>query len=297
MSLSVARVVTFSGGRRNIGVAASICAHREVLTLSTPLTTIVLDPPSVPLWLSVVVPALNEAGAIVATLEPFQEWRNRGVEIVLVDGHSDDDTIALAQPLCDRILTATTPGRAIQMHTGACNSTGRLLLFLHADTGLSSSDIDALHSLEASGESLWGRFDVQLQGARGLLCLVERMINWRSRLSGIATGDQGMFVTRDWYGQVGGFEMIPLMEDIALSRVLRRLGAPRFLPGPARTSARRWYRHGVIRTIVLMWCLRAAFALGVNPIALKRFYANAADSGAQVKRSSRDEGPTRGPTA
>ena len=219
---------------------------------------------------SIVVPVLDEAAAIAAALSPLQAARAAGAEIVVVDGGSRDGTAALAAPLADRVLVAPR-GRASQMNAGAAAGTRPNLLFLHADTVLPA---DALVAVEAAlRDRAWGRFDVAIDGADPLLAVVAAGMNLRSRLTGIATGDQAIFVRRAAFDSLGGFPAIPLMEDVAFSRAARRaLGPPACLDSRVLTSGRRWERHGVLRTIVLMWRLRLAYALGADPHRLARRY-------------------------
>ena len=214
-------------------------------------------------FLSVVVPVLNEAATLGAQLAALQELRNRGAELLLVDGGSSDGTRELARPLVDRLLEAPR-GRAVQMNAGAQASQGEVLLFLHADSRLPPAADDRLRSALVAGAA-WGRFDVRIDGRHRLLRVVERMMNWRSRLSGIATGDQAIFVRREVFIALGGYPELPLMEDIALSKRLKRLGRPACLRAVVVTSGRRWEQHGVLRTIVLMWRLRASYFLGADP--------------------------------
>ncbi|HHO67576.1 MAG TPA: glycosyltransferase [Gammaproteobacteria bacterium] len=212
--------------------------------------------------LSVIVPALNEGETIAATLARLQPLRARGHEVLVVDGGSRDDTRERAAALADRVLQAPR-GRARQMNAGAAQAGGDLLWFLHADT-LAPVDADRLLAAVVAGRrAAWGRFDVRLSGRHPLLWLVGRLMNLRSRLTGIATGDQGLFVSRGLFGRVGGFPDLPLMEDVELSRRLRRELRPLCLRQRLVTSSRRWEQRGVLRTVLLMWYLRAAWALGV----------------------------------
>lgn len=220
--------------------------------------------------LSIVIPVLNEAPTIVEALQRLQPLRQRGVEVVLVDGGSRDATIDLAQPFVDRLVLARC-GRAVQMNAGAEAARGDLLLFLHADTVLpDGADGDIENAL--ARDDVWGRFDVIIDGRHAMLAIVAWSMNLRSRLTGIATGDQAMFMHRDAFTAVGGFPVIPLMEDIALSRALKRLGRPACLRQRVTTSGRRWQQHGVFRTILLMWWLRLAFFLGADPSDLAMRY-------------------------
>jgi rSAM/selenodomain-associated transferase 2 len=223
--------------------------------------------------LTIIVPVLDEAAGIGETLAVLTPFRQRGVEVIVVDGGSRDGTVALAHPLADRVLSAPR-GRAAQMNIGAAAASGDVLLFLHADTVL-PDDADGLvqYGLADTGR-IWGRFDVEIEGRNPLLALVAGLMNWRSQITGIATGDQAMFVTREAFAAAGGFPDIPLMEDIALSRKLKRAGRPLCLAARVRTSGRRWTRNGVIRTVVLMWRLRLAYWLGADPAALARRYGH-----------------------
>jgi len=218
--------------------------------------------------LTIIVPVLNEAAGIETVLAALAPLRSRGVEIIVVDGGSSDDTIQLAQPLASRVLNAPR-GRAAQMNAGAAAASGDALLFLHADTRL-PEDADRL-VLDGLRHRAWGRFDVSFEEG-GLLRLVAAMMNLRSRVTGIATGDQAMFMTRAAFEAAGGFPAIPLMEDVALSARLKRLGTPVCLAARVTTSGRRWHRHGLWRTILLMWQLRLRYFLGADPARLARAY-------------------------
>jgi rSAM/selenodomain-associated transferase 2 len=224
-----------------------------------------------PSSLSIVVPTLNEAAGIVAFLQPLQRLRERGVEVILADGGSRDGTAAAASPLVDRILFSPR-GRALQMNAGAAVAGGDVLLFLHADTCLPDQAERLILQGLAETERRWGRFDVRLSGAASLLRIVEWMMNRRSRLTGIATGDQGLFVERRLFEEVGGFPPIALMEDVELSATLRRRGRPLCLEQTVVVSSRRWEKHGIWRTIALMWRLRLAYYLGAKPARLAQIY-------------------------
>lgn len=224
-----------------------------------------------PARISIIIPAWNEDEEIVATLSALQNLRNQSVEIIVADGGSHDSTVALAQPLADLVICAGH-GRAQQMNTGARRANGDILLFLHADTRLPENAHQLISEGLAKTDKGWGRFDVRLSGRHPLLRVVERMMNWRSRVSGIATGDQAIFVRRDWFVLAGGFPELPLMEDIALSRMLKKKGAPLCLRKRVITSSRRWERNGILRTVTLMWRLRLAYALGADPQRLAEKY-------------------------
>ncbi|HEY6512664.1 MAG TPA: TIGR04283 family arsenosugar biosynthesis glycosyltransferase [Burkholderiaceae bacterium] len=221
--------------------------------------------------LSIVVPALNEAARIEACLQALGPLRQRGAEVIVVDGGSSDGTLARAEPLADRVLQAPR-GRASQMNAGAAQARADTLLFLHADTHLPD---DALHAIETAlvdPRAHWGRFDVRIAGRPGLLKVVAWLMNWRSRANGIATGDQAIFTRRSAFQRVGGFPDQPLMEDIELSRRLRKGSAPACLRQQVTTSGRRWERDGVWRTIALMWRLRWLYWIGTPPERLARLY-------------------------
>jgi len=221
--------------------------------------------------LSVIVPALDEGERIATTLDALANLRALGVEVIVVDGGSRDATVQRARLRADRVIPAAR-GRASQMNAGAEKATGDVLLFLHADTRLpSDADHVVLNALERSGRA-WGRFDVKIEGRHPLLVVVGALMNLRSRLTGIATGDQAMFVKRDTFQAAGGFPAIELMEDIALCKRLKRVGRPLCLRQRVVTSGRRWEERGVVRTMVLMWRLRLAYFFGADPAELARQY-------------------------
>lgn len=221
--------------------------------------------------ISIIMPVLNEGAGVAAVLAPLAAWRARGHEVLVVDGGSADDTMTQARPHADQVLSAPR-GRARQMNAGAAMARGEVLLFLHADTLLPlNADHDIIQGLHER-QRLWGRFDVRLSGSYWLLRVIERLMNARSRYTGIATGDQALFVRREVFKDIGGYADIPLMEDIALCKKLKKYTRPLCLRGPAFTSSRRWERDGVWRTVLLMWSLRLAYFLGVAPSVLARRY-------------------------
>ncbi|MFL5047630.1 MAG: TIGR04283 family arsenosugar biosynthesis glycosyltransferase [Xanthobacteraceae bacterium] len=221
--------------------------------------------------LSIILPVLDEADIIADALAALTPLRQRGAEVIVVDGGSRDGTVDLARPAADRVI-ASPRGRAAQMNAGAALARGAVLLFLHADTRLpGNADALVLAGLERSGRA-WGRFDIAIAGRSPLLAIVAAAINFRSRLTRIATGDQAIFVSRDVFAAVGGFPDIALMEDVALSRALKRISRPVCVAAKVTTSGRRWEQHGVLRTVVLMWRLRLAYFLGAEPATLARRY-------------------------
>lgn len=213
--------------------------------------------------LCIIVPVLNEASTLEVRLRALQPLRERGAKLVVVDGGSEDGTLAIARQHADVAFHAPR-GRASQMNAGAAACPADALLFLHADTQLPPlADLAVLRALR--GHRVWGRFDVRLDSARLSLRLVSTMMNLRSRLTGVCTGDQAMFIDHETFVRAGGFPDIPLMEDIAICDALKRFCYPICLRQVVVTSARRWERHGVLRTILLMWRLRAAFFFGADP--------------------------------
>lgn len=223
--------------------------------------------------LSIIVPALNEAANIEAAVTALAPYRERGVELIVVDGGSRDGTPARARPFADHVCVAAC-GRAVQMNAGRVAARGDILLFLHADTRLPENADALIVEGLARSHRVWGRFDVRFDRG-GLLTLVAAMMNLRSRLTGIATGDQALFVTRAAFDAAGGFPPIPLMEDISLSKHLKRIGPALCLRARVTTSARRWEENGTLRTILLMWRLRLAYFFGADPAQLARQYGNA----------------------
>lgn len=221
--------------------------------------------------ISVVIPTLDEADQICETLRALQPMRRAGHEIIVVDGGSRDNTVEVAGPWADLVLVGPR-GRAAQMRLGMERASGELFWMLHADTRVPWRALEALDAaLETSG-NCWGRFDVRLSGYGLSFRVIEFMMNLRSRVSGIATGDQGIFVTRALYECVGGMPDLPLMEDVELSRRLRRWSRPLCLRQRVVTSSRRWERGGVLRTVVLMWWLRLRYTLGAEASDLARVY-------------------------
>jgi rSAM/selenodomain-associated transferase 2 len=211
--------------------------------------------------LAIVVPVLNEIETLPLLLEHLHHWQQRGVEVLLVDGGSRDHTAETARALGFRVLDAAR-GRATQMNSGAraCNATN--LLFLHADTRLPDRADQAVLAALANHPHAWGRFDVQIEGRSRMLPLIAGLMNLRSRLSGIATGDQALFISRELFERVGGFPEQPLMEDIEISKRLKSIVAPICLRQKVTTSGRRWDSRGSWRTILLMWQLRWAYWRG-----------------------------------
>ncbi len=221
--------------------------------------------------ISIVLPVLNEEAQVARCLQDLQPQRGADCELIVVDGGSNDRTVPLAEPLADQVITGPK-GRAMQMNAGARRASGEILWFLHADSTPPENATERIRAALANPNHHWGRFDVRLSGRHPLLRVVETLMNFRSGLTGIATGDQGIFVRREAFERVDGFPAIALMEDIAFSRRLRRHGWPIRLRQRLRTSSRRWEQDGILRTILLMWWLRLAYFFGADPARLARIY-------------------------
>lgn len=229
--------------------------------------------------LSVIIPVWNEEDGIAACLECLRPLAEGGHEIIVVDGGSSDRTRTLARPLCTLLLRGGR-GRGLQMNLGARFAAGDVLLFLHADNRLPEQAEAVLTTAFANGEPGWGWFDVRLEGRRGVFRLIAGLMNLRARLSGVCTGDQALFVPASLFRRAGGFPEIPLMEDIAICRRLGGIARPQPQRFPTLTSARRWEKQGVLRTILQMWRLRLLYFFGVSPERLAReYYPALHDSG------------------
>lgn len=218
---------------------------------------------------SVIIPTLNEGAVITDLLSALQTIRPQH-QIILSDGGSTDGTCAQAKPLVDIVLSGSA-GRAIQMNRGAAQASGDLLWFLHADTCFAQAPLELVESV-LQANPRWGRFNIRLDASKTVYRLIEKLVNWRSCFSQVATGDQGIFIRRTLFEQLGGYAGIPLMEDIELSKRARRLHPAYCAQQTLITSARRWQTHGVLKTVLLMWYLRLAYTLGVAPERLAQHY-------------------------
>ncbi len=237
--------------------------------------------------ISVIIPVLNEKSCLRELLVQLQAIRSLGHELIVVDGGSTDGSQECLHAVVDNeaslidIMLETSSGRALQMNAGASLANGSLLWFLHADTILNDELIEELTRIAEAHSSpikshaeIWGWFNIRLSGRAISLRLIERMMNIRSRTSGIATGDQGMFVAKSLFERAGGFPEIALMEDIALSKVLRKISRAVRPKNKLISSSRRWELNGIWKTVFLMWRLRLAFAFGVDPLKLSQLYKN-----------------------
>jgi rSAM/selenodomain-associated transferase 2 len=219
---------------------------------------------------SIIIPVLNEAEHIADTLESLEPYRRKGHEVIVIDGGSHDDTVSISAQYADRVLHSDA-GRAIQMNSGIDAASGDVLLFLHADTRLPADAVEKLvHAVEEG--YFWGRFNVRLSGKHFMFRIIERMMNMRSRITGVATGDQAIFASLESIEIIGVYPRLPLMEDVVFSKRLRELGWPACIRQPVLTSSRRWEDKGILRTMLLMWRLRLLFFLGVSADRLARQY-------------------------
>ena len=220
--------------------------------------------------ISIIIPTLNEASGIQKHLSALQALRKE-CEIIIADGGSHDGTKRLAVSSVDQLIESPN-GRARQMNAGANHARGNILLFLHADTFLPDNGLSLIQKGISDG-ACWGRFDINITGSSPILKVIAQMMNWRSRLTGIATGDQALFVTRQAFDEIGRFPDIEIMEDIAISKKLKKLGTPLCLREKVNSSGRRWEEFGLFRTILIMWWLRLLYFLGAKPEYLSQLYS------------------------
>jgi len=225
--------------------------------------------------ISFILPVLNEAALIEAQLQRLQTYRECGHEVVVVDGGSTDGTPALALKLADTVLSAA-PGRSLQMNAGAAVASGDLLVFLHVDAQLPEAADRLLLAALAVPGSQWGWFSVHLSNPALPFRIIAACMNLRTQLSFVCTGDQALFVSKQLFTQIGGFPPLPLMEDVAICKRLRRKSTPHWITRPVLASSRRWEQQGLVRTVVLMWWLRLLYFCGVSPTRLQQMYYPAA---------------------
>lgn len=219
---------------------------------------------------SIIIPVLNEAEYIADTLQYLDSYHNQGHEVIVVDGGSNDATVSISEQYAVKVLRSDS-GRAIQMNTGIAEARGDVLLFLHADTRLPDDALSRVATAVEEGH-FWGRFNVRLSGNHFLFRIIERMMNMRSCITGVATGDQAIFVSRESIDILGDYPRLPLMEDVVFSKRLRQLGWPACIKCQVITSSRRWEHRGILRTMLLMWRLRLLFFLGVPAQKLAKQY-------------------------
>lgn len=221
--------------------------------------------------LSIIIPALNEAACLQHLLKECERARADGHEVILADGGSTDATATLATLSVDLIVDSKA-GRAVQMNAAAASASGDLFWFVHADTRLSLANIELMYQLLSRTGPVWGWFDIKQSGSTWIFRVIETMMNWRARVTRVATGDMGIFVDRDLFFKVGGYDVIPIMEDIALSKRLRKKLKPSIQGKPLIVSSRRWQKYGIAKTIFLMWGLRLFYFLRVSPKRLAKWY-------------------------
>lgn len=219
--------------------------------------------------LSIIIPVLNEQASLSRISSHLQSIRHQGHEVIVVDGDSTDDTLAISYEVADHVIISKA-GRAVQMNNGAAIASGNVFVFLHADTFLPDNAVQIIS--DSMSENSWGRFDVRLSSSRFVYRLIESLMNLRSCFTSIATGDQAMFIERSLFSRVGGFPEIALMEDIEMSRKLKKIDRAICIKQKVITSSRRWESRGVVATVLLMWKLRLYYFFGVSPDKLNQLY-------------------------
>ena len=221
------------------------------------------------MFISIIIPTLNEEATIQTLLQQLQTYRQQGHEVIVVDGGSNDETISISKPLADKVISSEA-GRAMQMNAGAAQSENEVLWFLHADTLIPSTAVENIQ--QALNKNDWGRFNIKLSGSHFLFRIIESMINIRSCISGVATGDQGIFVNKKTFESIGCYSAVPLMEDVELSKKLKKVSKPVCIKEKLTTSSRRWEQKGILSTVLLMWRLRFLYWLGVSATKLATQY-------------------------
>ncbi len=224
--------------------------------------------------ISIVIPVLNEALNLSRISSALQSIQHQGHEVIIVDGGSADNTLETAYEITDKVIVCKA-GRAFQMNNGADIATGNVLLFLHADTVLPDNTVQII-SDSFQNKNYWGRFDVRLSSSKIVFRLIEKLMNLRSCLTSIATGDQAIFIEKSLFYRVAGFPEIALMEDIEISCRLKKIARPVCIKQKVVSSSRRWENNGVVATVLLMWKLRLYYFLGVSPEKLNRLYSRKA---------------------
>lgn len=212
---------------------------------------------------SIIIPTLNEEASISHLLQQLQTYRQQGHEVIIVDGGSTDKTVSISQPFADKVIQSE-PGRAVQMNNGASQASFDVLWFVHADTLIPDNAVERIQYYLSNDKNKWGCFNIKLSGSHVLFRIIERMINIRSCISGIATGDQGIFINKNLFEVVKGFSNLPLMEDVELCKRLKPISSPVCAKEVLTTSSRRWEQNGILSTVVLMWRLRFLYWMGIG---------------------------------
>ena len=221
--------------------------------------------------ISIIVPVLDDAVKLRQLLDDLDAIRSCDAQRIVVDGGSSDGSFDLAQQRA-HVALRSSPGRARQLAAGTALAQGQWLWMLHADSRVDVRAWDALRGAVESDRAAWGRFDVRLTGGHPAFRVIETMMNIRSRWSDICTGDQGIFVRRDLLDLVDGIPDQALMEDIELTKRLRRYAHPVCVDSPLGASSRRWEEQGIVPTILLMWRLRLRYFFGESPDLLAQEY-------------------------
>lgn len=219
--------------------------------------------------ISIIIPTLNESKNIKATLASTSNSRN--VEVIVVDGGSQDNTVGIAQSCGVKVI----PGyqnRACQMNAGAMNATGEILLFLHADTLLPANFDRMIRSTLQQPNTVAGAFSLRINAPQIGLRLVEWGVKWRSKYLQMPYGDQAIFITKDKFNDLGGFPELPIMEDFELIRHLKRLGKITLIGVPVTTSPRRWLKKGILQTTLINQIVIIAYFLGISPQRIRSWY-------------------------
>jgi rSAM/selenodomain-associated transferase 2 len=227
--------------------------------------------------LSIIVPVHNQARSIGAILHALKSFRDRGAEIIVVDGGSNDDTAMLARPLADQVIRSPR-GLGLQMNEGAKVANGFIFLFLRPETKLPpDADTQVMYG-RSRDTSVWGRFDLRLAGRHMMLPLAARYLNWRSRMSGIASGEQAIFVQREAFFRIGGFRHMPVMEDVDLCQRLKAISPPICVASRVTAPGERFDRDGMWKTLRAMWAMRMRYRMGAKPDDLAKRYGYAGGS-------------------
>ena len=220
--------------------------------------------------ISIIIPVFNEAEIIEDSLLRLRE--NSDIEIIVVDGGSQDNTVTLAQNLGVKVVTSPHPGRANQMNFGASVATGDILLFLHIDTRLPPNFPRIIRAILSEEKIIAGAFQLAINSEKKSLKIIEAMVNLRSHLFSLPYGDQAIFLKASTFQNHGGFPPLPIMEDFVLMRQLKRQGKIKIAVEKVLTSSRRWDSLGVWRTTLINQLIIIGYFLGISPTKLQKLY-------------------------